>query len=205
MVGKIASFFASRAGIVTVGAIIGVVAPLLQHLGNPPNMGVCVACFERDTAGALGLHRASVVQYIRPEIIGFVLGSILAALTFREFRARNGSTPIVRFRAGHVRHDRRAGVSGLPLASAAPAGRRGSHRGDRALRSDRRHCRGRLVSPDRLLAGPEPQDLRERRPCPARDDGGPAGACWCFRRSSRRTDPFFSASPDLAICTRPSV
>ena len=100
MVGKIASFFASRAGIVTAGAIIGVVAPLLQHLGNPPNMGVCVACFERDTAGALGLHRASVVQYIRPEIIGFVLGSILAALTFREFRARNGSTPIVRFVLG---------------------------------------------------------------------------------------------------------
>ena len=40
-------------------------------------MGICVACFERDIAGAIGLHRAAVVQYIRPEIIGFVLGSLL--------------------------------------------------------------------------------------------------------------------------------
>lgn len=39
-----------------------------------------MACFERDIAGALGLHRAEVVQYIRPEIIGFVLGATLAAL-----------------------------------------------------------------------------------------------------------------------------
>ncbi|WP_281175483.1 hypothetical protein [Desulfobacter vibrioformis] len=37
-------------------------------------MGICVACFERDIAGAIGLPRAGVVQYIRPEIIGFVLG-----------------------------------------------------------------------------------------------------------------------------------
>jgi tRNA 2-thiouridine synthesizing protein A len=29
-------------GIVVVGAIIGIVAPLLQKLGNPGNMGVCV-------------------------------------------------------------------------------------------------------------------------------------------------------------------
>jgi hypothetical protein len=42
-------------------------------------MGICVACFERDIAGALGLHRANVVQYISPEIIGFVLGSLAAA------------------------------------------------------------------------------------------------------------------------------
>ena len=63
-------------------------------------MGICVACFERDIAGALGLHRAAVVQYIRPEIIGFVLGSTIAALLFREFKARAGSAPIVRFVLG---------------------------------------------------------------------------------------------------------
>jgi len=56
-----------------------------------------VACFERDISGSLGLHRAEVVRYIRPEIIGFVLGSTLAALTFREFKARAGSAPLVRF------------------------------------------------------------------------------------------------------------
>lgn len=93
-------FFASRWGIILAGTAIGVLAPLLQYLGNPKNMGICVACFERDIAGALGLHRAAVVQYIRPEIIGFVLGALVAAYLFREFRARAGSAPIVRFVLG---------------------------------------------------------------------------------------------------------
>ncbi len=97
---KLTNFFASLWGIIVVGAIIGVLGPVLQKLGNPPNMGICVACFERDIAGALGLHRASVLQYIRPEIIGFVLGSTIAALIFREFKARAGSAPVVRFILG---------------------------------------------------------------------------------------------------------
>jgi YedE family putative selenium metabolism protein len=97
---RLTQFFASRWGIVLTGAVIGVLAPLLQKLGNPPNMGICVACFERDIAGALGLHRAAVVQYIRPEIVGFVLGAMIAAFAFREFKARAGSAPIVRFALG---------------------------------------------------------------------------------------------------------
>jgi YedE family putative selenium metabolism protein len=55
---------------------------------------------ERDIAGALGLHRAALVQYIRPEIIGFVLGALIAALLFREFKPRGGSSPVVRFFLG---------------------------------------------------------------------------------------------------------
>ncbi len=94
------NFFATTWGIVGVGLLIGILAPLLQKLGNPGNMGICVACFERDIAGALGLHRAAVVQYVRPEIIGFVLGSLIAAYSFREFRPRAGSAPIVRFVLG---------------------------------------------------------------------------------------------------------
>ncbi len=97
---KLVQFFATRWGIIGVGALIGILAALLQKLGNPANMGICVACFERDIAGALGLHRAPVVQYIRPEIIGFVLGSMLAAYAFKEFRARAGSAPIARFVLG---------------------------------------------------------------------------------------------------------
>lgn len=93
-------FFATKWGIISVGIFIGVFAPLLQKWGNPGNMGICVACFERDIAGSLGLHRAAVVQYMRPEIIGFVLGSLLAAYLFREFRPRAGSAPIVRFVLG---------------------------------------------------------------------------------------------------------
>ncbi len=97
---RLRNFFAGRAGIVTVGAVIGLLAAWLQKMGNPTNMGICVACFERDTAGALGLHRAATVQYIRPEIIGFVLGSLAAALIHREFRPRGGSAPLVRFLLG---------------------------------------------------------------------------------------------------------
>ncbi|NLE75324.1 MAG: YedE-related selenium metabolism membrane protein, partial [Chloroflexi bacterium] len=93
-------FFASRGGIVAAGAVIGLLAALLQRLGNPANMGICVACFERDIAGALGLHRAAAVQYLRPEIPGFVLGALIAALLFGEFRARAGSAPIVRYVLG---------------------------------------------------------------------------------------------------------
>ncbi|MFZ7110231.1 MAG: YedE family putative selenium transporter [Desulfatiglandales bacterium] len=94
------NFFATRWGIIGVGALIGILAPLLQKFGNPGNMGICVACFERDIAGAVGLHRAAVVQYMRPEIIGFVLGALVAAYLFREFRPRSGSAPIVRFVLG---------------------------------------------------------------------------------------------------------
>ncbi|NLF02242.1 MAG: YedE-related selenium metabolism membrane protein [Anaerolineales bacterium] len=97
---KLTRFFASRWGIIVAGAAIGLLAPLLQKWGNPPNMGICVACFERDIAGALGLHRAAAVQYIRPEIVGLVLGATIAALLFREFKARAGSAPLVRFVLG---------------------------------------------------------------------------------------------------------
>jgi len=93
-------FLSTRWGIIVVGILIGILASLLQLWGNPANMGICVACFERDIAGALGLHRAAVVQYMRPEIIGFVLGSFAAAYLFKEFRSRLGSAPIVRFILG---------------------------------------------------------------------------------------------------------
>ena len=92
--------FSSRIGIIIVGAIIGIVAALLQYFGNPANMGICVACFERDIAGALGLHRADVVQYLRPEIMGFVLGAFIAAIFAGEYKPRGGSSPLIRFFLG---------------------------------------------------------------------------------------------------------
>jgi YedE family putative selenium metabolism protein len=96
----ISRFLTSRWGPVFTGVIVGVLAPILVKLGNPGNMGICVACFSRDIAGALGLQRASTVQYIRPEIIGLVLGALIAALIFREFKPRTGSAPLVRFVLG---------------------------------------------------------------------------------------------------------
>ena len=94
------NIFSSRIGIIIVGAIIGVFAALLQYLGNPANMGICVACFERDIAGALGLHRADVVQYLRPEIMGFVLGAFIMAVFAGEYKPRGGSSPLIRFFLG---------------------------------------------------------------------------------------------------------
>lgn len=79
------------------GGIIGIIAALLMKFGNPGNMGFCIACFYRDIAGALGLHRAEVVQYIRPEISGLILGAFLVAVAKGEFKSRGGSSPLVRF------------------------------------------------------------------------------------------------------------
>jgi len=94
------NFFSLRAGIILTGAMIGILASLLGLAGNPVNMGICVACFIRDIAGALGLHRAGVVQYLRPEIPAFLIGSFLAALTYGEFKPRGGSSPVLRFVLG---------------------------------------------------------------------------------------------------------
>ena len=82
------------------GLILGVIAAFLVKFGNPGNMGFCVACFTRDIAGALGLHRAAVVQYLRPEIAGFILGAFASALLFSEYKPRGGSSPMIRFALG---------------------------------------------------------------------------------------------------------
>ena len=95
-------------GIVVVGLIFGVLAVLLQQAGNPGNMGICVVCFNRDIAGAVGLHRAEVVQYLRPEILGMVLGAFAAAMLFCFYKPRGGSAPITRFFLGAI-----AGIGAL--------------------------------------------------------------------------------------------
>ena len=86
--------------IVITGLIVGAFAVALTANGNPANMGFCIACFLRDTAGALGLHGAAVVQYVRPEIIGLVLGSFLMSVATKEFSAKGGSSPMTRFVLG---------------------------------------------------------------------------------------------------------
>ena len=86
--------------IVIAGILIGVISAMLVFFGNPANMGFCIACFLRDTTGALGLHSAAAVQYIRPEIIGLVLGACIVSLLTKEFRPRGGSAPITRFTMG---------------------------------------------------------------------------------------------------------
>ncbi|MFC1919070.1 YedE family putative selenium transporter [Chloroflexota bacterium] len=93
-------FWSPKTWITLAGLTFGVLAVLMTSWGNPPNMGTCVACFLRDIAGAIGIHRAGVVQYIHPEVMGFVLGASITAFSFREWRSTGGSSPIIRFLLG---------------------------------------------------------------------------------------------------------
>ena len=86
--------------VIISGVVIGVAALLLSALGNPGNMGFCIACFLRDISGAMGFHGAAVVQYFRPEIVGLILGALVMALSAKEFKAKGGSAPVIRFILG---------------------------------------------------------------------------------------------------------
>lgn len=91
-----------KKAIIFTGSIVGLISVILVKYGNPANMGFCIACFLRDISGSLGLHRATVVQYIRPEIIGLVLGAFLISLISKEFQAKGGSSPFIRFVLGFI-------------------------------------------------------------------------------------------------------
>lgn len=84
------------------GALIGCISVILVVMGNPGNMGFCIACFIRDISGALHLHQAAIVQYVRPEIIGIVLGSFAISVIKGDFHPRAGSSPFLRFIIGFL-------------------------------------------------------------------------------------------------------
>ena len=86
--------------VVASGMLLGVLGVLLSVWGNPENSGICVSCFIETSAGALGLHDNQRMQYMRPELIGFVLGALASALIFRDFRSRGGSAPLSRLFLG---------------------------------------------------------------------------------------------------------
>ena len=102
------SFIKKYGLLIGTGLAVGIAAVLLTKLGNPANMGFCIACFLRDIAGALNFQRAGfdaevgtgIVQYIRPEIIGLVLGSFIMALLKKEWAPKGGSAPFTRFILG---------------------------------------------------------------------------------------------------------
>ena len=91
--GKLEKIKKVRLGVIIAGAAVGLAALILTALGNPTNMGFCIACFLRDISGAVGLHSAAKVQYVRPEIIGLVLSAFIMSVASKEFKARAGSPP----------------------------------------------------------------------------------------------------------------
>ena len=88
------------AWVIGAGVALGILGAVLSKAGNPPNMGLCIACFLRDIAGALGLHRAAAAQYLRPEIPGIILGVALAAFWGKELKGRSAPSVAVSFLLG---------------------------------------------------------------------------------------------------------
>jgi len=85
---------------ILMGAVIGLGAVILSYYGNPPNTGLCVSCFMENMAGSLGLHDNIRMQYLRPELIGFVLGAFFLSIIRKEFVPTGGSSPMLRFMIG---------------------------------------------------------------------------------------------------------
>ncbi len=92
--------FNKKRTLILSGILLGLMGALLAYFGNPKNMAICIACFVRDIAGGMKMHQAEVVQYIRPEIAGMVLGSFAISLATGEYRSVAGSSPLIRFLLG---------------------------------------------------------------------------------------------------------
>lgn len=92
--------FNKKRTLLVSGILLGLAGALLAYFGNPGNMAICIACFIRDTAGGMKLHQAGVVQYVRPEIAGMVLGSFVISVATGEYRSVAGSSPLIRFLLG---------------------------------------------------------------------------------------------------------
>ena len=92
----------SKGKLALAGALCGVIAAILAFTGNPANMAFCIACFIRDTAGAMGFHQAAPVQYARPEIVGLILGAFAISVATKEYRSTAGSAPMIRFVLGMI-------------------------------------------------------------------------------------------------------
>ena len=85
---------------IVTGALLGLGGVFLVSVGNPVNSGICVSCFMENIAGALQLHDDPRMSYIRPELIGFILGSFLVATKSGRFKVQGGSSPLIRFFMG---------------------------------------------------------------------------------------------------------
>jgi YedE family putative selenium metabolism protein len=94
-----------KRGIIIAGGLVGILSVLLVHYGSPENAGgsgFCMACFFKEMVGSIGLYRTAVFQYIKPEILGLILGAFLLSLKNEEFELRGGFSPLARFMLGIV-------------------------------------------------------------------------------------------------------
>ena len=80
-------------------AAVGAACAFLVIEGNPGNMGICGACFLRDTGGALGLF-AKGPKIFRPELLGIVFGALVWRMARGQWTGRSGSYAVSRFVLG---------------------------------------------------------------------------------------------------------
>lgn len=85
---------------IIMGAIMGVGGFMLSYFGNPANTGLCISCFMENVAGAIGLHDNVRMQYLRPEILGIVIGAFAWSVYRKDFMPTGGSSPLLRFMVG---------------------------------------------------------------------------------------------------------
>lgn len=100
MIRKLFAYPESGAALALLGAMFGAAAVGLTVLGNPASSGLCASCFLVNVAGSLHLHGKAAQSYLRPELLGIVLGAFFASFSAREFRARGGSSPLLHFTGG---------------------------------------------------------------------------------------------------------
>lgn len=85
---------------IITGIVLGGGAVILTLFGNPVNSGICISCFLENLAGALQLQDSLRMSYIRPELVGFLLGAFVMAKQSRRFQVTGGSSPLIRFLLG---------------------------------------------------------------------------------------------------------
>lgn len=113
-----------RVILVVCGVVAAAVAIMLASSGNPGNMAICIACFVRDTAGAMKLQTNETVQYLRPEIIGIIVGACVMAFANKEFKATAGSSPLYPLCPWLCNDDWLPYLLGLPVAHGSAYGGR---------------------------------------------------------------------------------
>lgn len=88
--------------IIIAGGLIGVLSVLLVHFGSLEGTGFCMACFFKEMVGNVGIYRTAIFQYIKPEILGLVLGAFLISLKRKEFGLKGGFSSLTRLILGAI-------------------------------------------------------------------------------------------------------
>jgi|GEM_PF-36385 len=93
-------FLAQKTGIILVSVLFAATIFLLELLGNPLNMGLCIVSFWGDTAGALNLHSNNSARYLRPEIAGLFWGAFICAVITGEWQPRKSGAFLLQLLLG---------------------------------------------------------------------------------------------------------